>query len=77
MRNARDGKLKSIEVNGQNATLKLKTEPDTKYTSRIGKNTDIEKVLTDNGAVIGGSGDQVRRTQVQGALTVGRLDGAS
>ncbi len=53
----RDGKLKSIEVSGQTLNVLLKND-NTKYKSRVGQNTDIEKTLTDNGTRIGGATDQ-------------------
>ena len=53
----REGKLQSIEVSNQNLSVKLKNDA-TKYTSRVGKSTDVEKVLGDNGVTIGGSGDK-------------------
>ncbi len=55
--NGREGKLQSLEINGENANIKLRNDP-AKYTTRIGKNTDIERVLKDNDAIIGGSADK-------------------
>jgi cell division protease FtsH len=52
----REGKLQSVEVSGENLNVKLKNDP-AKYTSRIGKNTDIEQTLKDNQVQIGGSSD--------------------
>ena len=49
----RAGELKSIEVNGQ--SLNVEKKDGTKYSSRIGKSTDVEKVLGDNNVKIGGS----------------------
>src|SRR5438105_2352914 len=45
--------LKTIEVNGQSLTVEKKSD-NQKYSSRIGKNTDVEKTLQDNGVKIGG-----------------------
>src|SRR5438309_1087085 len=45
--------LKTIEVNGQSLTVEKKSD-NQKYSSRIGKSTDVEKVLQDNGVKIGG-----------------------
>ena len=53
----REGKLQSIEVSGQSLNVKLRNDT-TKYNSRIGSSTDIEKVLGDNGVTIGGTGDK-------------------
>ena len=44
----REGKLESIEVNGNKLNVKLE-DSDQKYTSRVGDNTDVEKILEDNG----------------------------
>ncbi|HLB23988.1 MAG TPA: ATP-dependent zinc metalloprotease FtsH [Dehalococcoidia bacterium] len=49
----RDGQLQEITVNGQKLEIKKDNE-EQKYTSRVGKNTDIEKVLQDNEVEIGG-----------------------
>jgi|CXWL01.1.fsa_nt_gi cell division protease FtsH len=52
----RAGELKSITINGQKLEI-TKTEGDEqKYTSRVGKSTDVEQVLTDNGVILGGDG---------------------
>ena len=51
----RDHTLESINVNGQSLDVKLQND-STKYTSRIGNNTDLETVLKDNDVQIGGSG---------------------
>ncbi len=58
--NGQASKLQSIEVSGQNLSIRLKND-STKYTSRIGNNTDLERTLKDNGIQIGGagSGDKV------------------
>jgi cell division protease FtsH len=53
----RDGQLKSIEISGQTLNV-VKKNDATKYTSRVGNSTDVEKVLQDNKVVIGGGGDQ-------------------
>ncbi len=45
------GELKSIEVNGQ--SLNVEKNDGTKYSSRIGKSTDLEQTLKDNGVNIG------------------------
>ena len=52
--NGRDGKLESLDVNGQSVTAKLDND-EVKYKSRIGKNVDIEQNLRDEGVQIGGS----------------------
>jgi cell division protease FtsH len=52
----RDGQLKSIEVSGQ--TLNIEKKDGTKYTSRVGNSTDVEKVLQDNGVQLGGGTDK-------------------
>jgi cell division protease FtsH len=54
---ARNGDIDSIEVSGQNLTVRLKGDAQ-KYSSRIGNNTDLEKTLTDAGAEIGGASDK-------------------
>ena len=47
-------KLESIEISGQ--TLNVRMEDDeTKYKSRVGKNTDVEQTLHDEGVEIGGA----------------------
>jgi cell division protease FtsH len=47
-------RLESIEISGQ--TLNVRMEGDeTKYKSRVGKNTDVEQTLQDNGVIIGGA----------------------
>ena len=53
----REGRLESVEVSGENLNVKLRNDPQ-KYTSRVGKNTDVERTLKDNGATIGGTDDK-------------------
>ncbi len=53
----REGKLQSIEVSGESLNVKLRNDT-TKYNSRVGKSTDVEKVLGDNNVTIGGTGDK-------------------
>ncbi len=52
---ARDGRISEITVNGQKLEIK-KNDSDKKFTSRVGKNTDIEQILDDNDVTIGGGG---------------------
>ena len=47
-----ESRLQSIEASGQNLNVRLKND-STKYNSRIGNNTDLEKVLKDNNIQIG------------------------
>ena len=66
----RDGNLKSVEIDGQ--TLKVQLDDDgTKYKSRVGKNTDVEQILTDNGVQIGGSGDKAVDIKYKSGSTFG------
>ncbi|MBI2724161.1 MAG: ATP-dependent zinc metalloprotease FtsH [Chloroflexi bacterium] len=53
----RDGTLKSVEISGETLAVQLQND-NTKYKSRVGKNTDVEKLLTDAGVQIGGSSDK-------------------
>ena len=68
----REGRLESIGVSGENLNVKFKNDP-AKYTSRIGKSTDVEKTLTDNGVKIGGSTDQSVEIKYQEASAYGGL----
>jgi len=52
-----ESRLQSIEASGQNLNVRLKND-STKYNSRIGNNTDLEKVLKDNNIQIGSAGDK-------------------
>src|SRR4029079_11014289 len=54
---AAKGEIKSIEISGKTLKVVRNDEPDTTYKSRIGDNTDVEQVLKDNGASIGGTAD--------------------
>jgi cell division protease FtsH len=49
---AKDGKVKTIEVSGQSLTIELNNDPQ-KYSSRIGSNTDLEKVFSDRSIQVG------------------------
>ena len=51
---ARAGELEKITINGQKLEIK-KRDDEAKYTSRVGKSTDVEQVLSDNGAILGGN----------------------
>src|SRR5690242_11997207 len=53
---ASDHTLDSVQVSGQSLDVRKKND-QTKYTSRIGSNTDLEKDLKDAGASLTGSGD--------------------
>ncbi len=53
----REGRLESIEVSGQTLNVNLKNDPQ-KYKSRVGKSTDVEQVLGENGVTIGGDTDK-------------------
>ncbi len=53
----REGKLESIEINGNSLDVTLRDD-EQKYTSRVGDGTDVEQVLQDNGVILGGSDPQ-------------------
>ncbi len=50
---ARNGEVESIEISGQTLNVKLEGD-EAKYKSRVGKNTDVETVLSNEGVQIGG-----------------------
>src|SRR3990167_2579342 len=50
---ARNGEVESIEISGQTLNVVLKGD-EAKYKSRVGKNTDVETVLSSEGVEIGG-----------------------
>ncbi len=53
---ARLGQIQQIDVNGQTLTITKKGDT-TKYKSEMGKSTNLEQTLKDNGVTIGGSSD--------------------
>ena len=65
---SRVGDVEKILVSNQNLEITKKSDPDTKYKSRMGESTDVEQVLREEGVVIGG--DDGVNDQVQGAVVV-------
>lgn len=66
----RDGRVDSIDVTAQTLSVRMKNDA-TVYHARIGKDTDLARVLIDSGVSVGGASGVAVRYHGSGSTGVG------